>query len=136
MSELNEKDLWDYADLQRLGYGCRTKIWKMLKEEGKFPQPIDDGNGNPRWIPTEVRKYFGNKAYTTTIPRNIRLAEAPSFGRPVLYYDRTSAGAQAYIDFAHEFVWKMTGAPPTTESASSEAHQQKEVMPVVSQGEK
>jgi len=56
----NEKDLWDYADLQRLGYGCRTKIWRMVKE-GKFISPIDDGNGQPRWIPEEVRKYVASK---------------------------------------------------------------------------
>ena len=73
MSELNEKDLWDYADLQRLGYGCRTKIWKMLKEEGKFPQPIDDGNGNPRWIPTEVRKYFAARPrYVMSQPKQLK----------------------------------------------------------------
>jgi len=57
MSESNEKDLWNYSDLQRLGYGCKTKIWQMLKE-GKFPLPIDDGNGQPRWFPPEVREYF------------------------------------------------------------------------------
>ena len=72
MSELNEKDLWDYADLQLLGYGCRTKIWKMVKE-GKFPQPIDDGNGNPRWRPAEVREHFALRPhYAMPQPKQLK----------------------------------------------------------------
>ena len=50
----------------------------------------------------EVRKHFGDKVYKTIIPRNIRLAEAPSYGVPVLSYDKASKGAQAYMDLAHE----------------------------------
>ena len=72
MSELNEKELWDYADLQRLGFGCRTKIWRMVKA-GKFPDPIDDGNGQPRWIPTEVKEYFASRPrYVMEQPEQLR----------------------------------------------------------------
>jgi chromosome partitioning protein len=52
----------------------------------------------------EVKKYFKEKVYTTVIPRNIRLAEAPSFGLPIMEYDPKSKGAEAYAEFAEEFL--------------------------------
>ena len=52
----------------------------------------------------EVKKYFKEKVYTTVIPRNVRLAEAPSHGLPVIQYDPRSAGARAYMEFAEEFL--------------------------------
>ena len=55
----------------------------------------------------EVKKFFPKKVYSTTIPRNVRLSEAPSFGEPVMYYDRNSKGAQSYAAFAEEFLKKQ-----------------------------
>jgi chromosome partitioning protein len=52
----------------------------------------------------EVKKHFREKVYTTVIPRNIRLAEAPSHGLPITEYDPKSKGAEAYIEFAEEFL--------------------------------
>lgn len=52
----------------------------------------------------EVKKYFKEKVYTTVIPRNVRLAEAPSYGMPVIQYDPKSTGAIAYMEFADEFL--------------------------------
>jgi chromosome partitioning protein len=52
----------------------------------------------------EVKKYFREKVYTTVIPRNVRLAEAPSFGLPITEYDPRSKGALAYMEFAEEFL--------------------------------
>ena len=52
----------------------------------------------------EVKKFFGNKVYKTTIPRNVRLSEAPSFGAPINYYDGGSKGAEANAFLAAEFV--------------------------------
>lgn len=52
----------------------------------------------------EVKKYFREKVYTTVIPRNVRLAEAPSFGMPIFQYDPHSRGAEAYNEFADEFL--------------------------------
>ncbi len=52
----------------------------------------------------EVKKYFREKVYTTVIPRNVRLAEAPSHGLSIMQYDPKSAGAQAYLEFAEEFL--------------------------------
>lgn len=52
----------------------------------------------------EVKKYFKEKVYTTVIPRNVRLAEAPSYGMPIVEYDPKSKGAEAYSEFAEEFL--------------------------------
>ncbi len=55
-------------------------------------------------VATEVRQAFPGKVFRTTIPRNIRLAEAPSHGKPVAFYDLRSKGAQAYLSLAHEWL--------------------------------
>lgn len=52
----------------------------------------------------EVKKYFKGSVYTTLIPRNVRLAEAPSHGKPVIYYDSRCKGAVAYLELAEEFI--------------------------------
>ena len=57
-----------------------------------------------RQVATEAREYFGNKVFETVIPRNVRLAEAPSFGKPIILYDVASIGAQAYISVAKELM--------------------------------
>ncbi|MDO9063702.1 MAG: ParA family protein, partial [Sulfuricella sp.] len=54
----------------------------------------------------QLKRHFGDKVYRTVIPRNVRLAEAPSYGTPVLYHDKTSKGAQAYLALAGELVRK------------------------------
>jgi chromosome partitioning protein len=53
-------------------------------------------------VAADVRGHFGDKVYDTVIPRNVRISEAPSHGKPVLLYDFRSAGAQAYIHLASE----------------------------------
>ena len=52
----------------------------------------------------EVKKFFPNKVYKTLIPRNVRLSEAPSFGKPIIYYDVASKGAESYLDLADEIL--------------------------------
>ena len=52
----------------------------------------------------EVKRCFPKKVYSTVIPRNVRLSEAPSYGQPVMYYDKSSKGAHAYNDLADEFL--------------------------------
>ena len=61
-------------------------------------------NNLSKMIEADVRKYFGEKVYDTVIPRCVRIAEAPSFGKPILVYDFKSTGAQAYIRLAKEFL--------------------------------
>jgi chromosome partitioning protein len=55
-------------------------------------------------VSTEVRNFFGEKVFTTVIPRNVRVAEAPSHGTPILIYDHKSPGSRAYIDLAAEII--------------------------------
>ena len=55
----------------------------------------------------EIKKYFEQKVYETTIPRNIRLAESPSHGKPILLYDNKSKGAKAYQSLCEEFLKKQ-----------------------------
>ncbi len=57
-------------------------------------------------VVAEVKKFFPRKVYATAIPRSVRLSEAPSFGKPINYYDRSSRGAQAYDALAAEFIRK------------------------------
>lgn len=56
----------------------------------------------------EVKKYFPRKVFKTIIPRNVRLSEAPSFGTPVMYYDKYSKGTSSYRDLAKEVIAKLT----------------------------
>ena len=57
-----------------------------------------------RQVADEAREYFGNQVFETMIPRNVRLAEAPSFGKPIILYDVASVGAQAYMNVAKELL--------------------------------
>jgi chromosome partitioning protein len=60
-------------------------------------------------VAEEVKHHFPGKVYATVIPRNVRLSEAPSHGKPVLAYDAYSRGAQAYTALAEEFLRKNGG---------------------------
>lgn len=60
-----------------------------------------------RQVATDAREYFGDKVFDAVIPRNIRLAEAPSFGKPIIVYDVSSAGAQAYLRVATELLARL-----------------------------
>jgi chromosome partitioning protein len=57
-----------------------------------------------RQVATDAREYFGAQVFDTVVPRNVRLAEAPSFGKPIVLYDVQSIGAQAYMAAAHELI--------------------------------
>ncbi len=57
----------------------------------------------------EVKKFFGDKVFKTTIPRNVRLSEAPSYGQPVYYYDKSSTGTKSYVELAEELIKRNRG---------------------------
>ncbi len=62
-----------------------------------------------RQVADDAREYFGNGVFEAVIPRNVRLAEAPSFGKPIILYDVNSAGAQAYLAVAAELIQRTSG---------------------------
>ena len=65
---------------------------------------FDPRNMLAQQVSAQLIQHFGDKVYRTVIPRNIRLAEAPSYGLPVMHHDRTSKGAQAYLALAGEII--------------------------------
>ncbi len=76
----------------------------LLQIEGVILSMFDGRTNLSIQVVEEVKKYFGNKLYSTIIPRNVRLAEAPSYGLPITTYDPKSKGAIAYQAFAVEFL--------------------------------
>ena len=78
-----------------------------LEVEGLLRTMYDPRNRLSTEVSDHLIEYFGNKVYSTIIPRNVRLAEAPSFGQPVVNYDRSSKGAKAYIELAGEILSKQ-----------------------------
>ena len=73
-----------------------------------------DGRVNlSQQVATDAREYFGAKVFDTIVPRNIRLAEAPSFGKPIILYDVASAGAQAYLNVATELMQRLAAGSNT-----------------------
>jgi chromosome partitioning protein len=75
-----------------------------LKAEGIIRTMFDPRNKLTLEVSEQLKQYFGNLVYRTVIPRNVRLAEAPSFGLPIIAYDKTSSGAQAYLALAGELL--------------------------------
>ena len=74
-----------------------------LELEGILLTMYDARNSLSRQVMEEIRTHFKDKVFKSVIPRNVTLAEAPSFGRPVLLYNAASSGAQAYLELAKEF---------------------------------
>ena len=97
------------SDLMNTVRLVRRSLNPALELEGVL-LTMYDGRTNPAMqVAEEVKHYFPGKVYATVIPRNIRLSEAPSHGKPISAYDRTSRGAEAYSAFAAEFL-KRQGA--------------------------
>ena len=82
----------------------RNTVNHDLQIEGLLRTMYDQRNKLSDEVSAQLIKHFANKVYDTIIPRNVRLAEAPSFGLPAMYHDRSSAGAKAYINVAKEII--------------------------------
>ncbi len=82
----------------------------FLAIEGIVLTMYDERTNLARQVTEDIRRHFGDQVYKTVIPRNVRLGEAPSFGKPVLAYDIKSKGAEAYLSLAREFVRREKGA--------------------------
>jgi chromosome partitioning protein len=82
----------------------RESVNPRLRVEGLLRTMYDGRNNLGSDVSEQLVEHFGERVYRTIIPRNVRLAEAPSYGRPVMYYDRTSRGALAYLALAGELL--------------------------------
>jgi len=82
-----------------------------LEIEGIALTMFDERVNLARQVAEEVRRHFGDKVYRTVIPRNVRLGEAPSFGKPIILYDIRSRGSEAYINLAKEFIGRAEHVP-------------------------
>ncbi len=85
----------------------KKSLNKGLEIEGVLMTMFDYRTNLSNEVYSEVKKYFKDKVYKNTIPRNIRLAESPSFGLPIMLYDEKCKGAKAYLDFTKEFLEKQ-----------------------------
>ena len=82
----------------------RSLLNQKLRVEGLLRTMYDPRNNLSTQVSQQLVKHFGSKVYSTVIPRNVRLAEAPSHGLPALLYDRNSSGALAYLALAGEIL--------------------------------
>lgn len=78
----------------------------MLEMEGVLLTMYDGRLNLTQQVVDELKRFFPKKVYSTPIPRNVKLSEAPSYGQPVMYYDKRSTGAAAYGSLADEFLSK------------------------------
>ncbi len=94
------------SDLVNTIKKVRAHLNPKLEIEGLLRTMFDNRNMLASQVSAQLVNHFGDKVYSTVIPRNIRLAEAPSYGLPVLVYDKSSRGAVAYLALAKEIIIK------------------------------
>ncbi|HKJ08617.1 MAG TPA: ParA family protein [Gammaproteobacteria bacterium] len=102
----------------------RATVNPDLQVEGLLRTMFDARNNLANEVAEQLLAHFGDKVYRTVVPRNVRLAEAPSHGLPVLGYDKTSRGALAYLALAGELVRRESGLEPSTPAPEEDAHTQ------------
>ncbi len=96
----------------------------VLEIEGVLLTMFDERTNLAQQVTAELKRFFGEKLFATTIPRNVRLAEAPSHGKPVILYDDKSRGAESYVQLAKELNGKhMPGFVAFPESPKEGAEQ-------------
>ena len=95
------------SDLMNTVRIVRRSLNPRLELEGVLLTMFDGRTNLAMQVAEEVKHYFPGKVYATVIPRNVRLSEAPSHGKPITAYDRSSRGAEAYTALAKEFLSKQ-----------------------------
>jgi chromosome partitioning protein len=96
------------SELVRTVEMVRENLNPELTIRGVLLTMVDERTNLSKQVIEEVKRFFGSKVYKTYIPRNVRLAEAPSFGKPVIFYDIASRGAQSYLKMTEEFLARET----------------------------
>ena len=94
------------ADLTQTIDKIQQALNPNLEIVGVLRTMFDPRNALTRDVSDELEQYFGKKLYQTIIPRNVRLAEAPAHGLPIIYFEKSSKGAVAYLNFAAEMLKK------------------------------
>jgi chromosome partitioning protein len=107
------------SDLVQTVKKVRAHLNPTLEIEGLLRTMYDPRNTLALNVAAELEKHFGDKLYRTVIPRNIRLAEAPSHGIPALHLDKSSKGAQAYLALAGEMLRRMEAADAVRADAAT-----------------
>ncbi len=92
------------SDLVNTIRRVRANLNPELQIEGLLRTMFDPRNALAQQVSAQLQAHFGDKVYRTVIPRNVRLAEAPSYGLPALYHDKLSKGSQAYLALAGELL--------------------------------
>ena len=82
----------------------RHSLNPQLIVEGILPTMYDERTSLSRQVVADLRDFFGDRIFSTVIPRNVRLAEAPSYGKPILLYDPGSRGCHSYLELAKEVI--------------------------------
>jgi chromosome partitioning protein len=82
----------------------RRTLNPSLEIEGILLTMYDERTSLSRQVATDLRSFFGTQVFQSVIPRNVRLAEAPSFGKPIIFYDIHSKGAEGYTQLAQEVI--------------------------------
>ncbi|VAW79408.1 Chromosome (plasmid) partitioning protein ParA [hydrothermal vent metagenome] len=100
----------------------REIVNPRLEVEGLLRTMFDARNNLANEVSEQLLEHFGDKVYRTIIPRNIRLAEAPSYGVPIIKYDQASRGAVAYLALAAEMVRRQKAIEEDSKHLSSEAN--------------
>jgi chromosome partitioning protein len=100
----------------------RASINPELEIEGLLRTMYDARNNLSNDVSAQLQEHFGDKVYRTIIPRNVRLAEAPSHGLPVLRYDKSSRGATAYLALAGEFLRRHAPLPVSPQESREAEH--------------
>jgi chromosome partitioning protein len=95
------------SDLVNTVKKVRTHLNPALEIEGLLRTMYDPRNTLGQQVSEQLQQHFGDKVYRTVIPRNVRLAEAPSYGMPAVTYDRQSKGALAYLALAGEILGRQ-----------------------------
>ncbi|MBW8072473.1 MAG: AAA family ATPase [Ferrovum sp.] len=100
------------TDLLQTIRRVRSHLNPQIAIEGLLRTMLDPRSALAQQVSAQLERHFSGKIYRTAIPRNIRLAEAPSHGKPVLHYDPASKGAMAYLELAKEMMERFDSAVP------------------------
>lgn len=106
------------SDLVNTIKKVRAHLNPKIEIEGLLRTMFDPRNMLAQQVSAQLQQHFGDKVYSTVIPRNVRLAEAPSYGTPAIQFDRVCKGSQAYIALAEEVLQRSTQLPAAAAVAS------------------